>query len=395
MGVVLRKKCVRTANLVYSLVTALSWFQFAVVLISLLRRTLPTGSRSTHHPGVIHSATVIIAAHNEEGTITRSLRAWQQCTPGPKSILLIDDGSSDGTALKARALSGSMSNLDVWSIKHVGKAQALNLAVKAVDAEIVVIADADTVPHSNVLSSLLLPFSDTNVVLVSASPRAVVSPFLNWLRDIESSMGANLTRHMGNTWNCHILAYGALSAFRRASLLQVGGHPSHLISEDIAITLRMQEIGRVVFASNALAYTYSVPGLHNLEQHRRWLLGALQAVTVHSIDRFRRKKQPPICIIYYVIFRLILPAFAPLLDYFVMASYVKESPKAALKRMGLGLVPSTLTGLLALSLDRRAPQAFMLLPLAQLIIRQYTVILFLYTGICAMARVPLRWRHCP
>jgi cellulose synthase/poly-beta-1,6-N-acetylglucosamine synthase-like glycosyltransferase len=76
---------------------------------------------------------------------------------------------------------------------------------------------------------------------------------------------------------------GAIGAFRRSALDQVGGVPRETLAEDTDLTIAVLRAGwRVVYAETAVAWTEAPATLRQLWMQRyRWCYGTLQAMWKH------------------------------------------------------------------------------------------------------------------
>ncbi len=94
------------------------------------------------------SVAVVIPAYNEQDTVGDVVRAALLLTP---QVVVVSDGSSDGTAQAARVAGASVLELS----ENVGKGPALYAALQHADAEYVVMLDADlvglTLEHLHIL----------------------------------------------------------------------------------------------------------------------------------------------------------------------------------------------------------------------------------------------------
>jgi biofilm PGA synthesis N-glycosyltransferase PgaC len=121
--------------------------------------------------GPLPDVTVIVPAKDEEVVIEATLRSLD-ALDYPRELLhivLIDDGSTDATQARARAVSESMRH--AVQIVHfdvsAGKARRLNALVRTLDTEFVLLLDADHWVEVDLVQSMLNAFgSDREVACV-------------------------------------------------------------------------------------------------------------------------------------------------------------------------------------------------------------------------------------
>lgn len=92
------------------------------------------------------SQTVIVPAYNESFRIEASLRTilgYLSRQTYASNVLLVDDGSSDGTAEVARRLVSDHPLLEVHSIPHAGKAAAVLYGLERATGDLILFSDAD------------------------------------------------------------------------------------------------------------------------------------------------------------------------------------------------------------------------------------------------------------
>ncbi len=104
---------------------------------------------------------MIVPAYNASSTIDRCLTALARQTESdePLEIIVVDDGSVDGTAQKAAMHAG----VRVVPMAHRGPAAARNAGVEIAHGEIVLFTDADCAPTDGWLDSMLAAFADPRV----------------------------------------------------------------------------------------------------------------------------------------------------------------------------------------------------------------------------------------
>ncbi|MGB0851276.1 MAG: glycosyltransferase, partial [Bacteroidia bacterium] len=115
------------------------------------------------------TVSIVVPFRNEEvhlEALLRSLRGLVK-TNIDIEVLLIDDHSADRSLSIIEDFSGEL-NLKVLSLQgSYGKKEALKLGWKSATSEIIVQTDADCVVQADWLTSMLLPFQNSRVMLAS------------------------------------------------------------------------------------------------------------------------------------------------------------------------------------------------------------------------------------
>ena len=114
------------------------------------------------------SSSVIVAAYNAVGTIGQCLEGpLNQFVPREKyEAIVVDDGSTDSTPEI-----GAKYEVVVLSQPRQGAGQAGNLGVHQANGEIIPFTDADRVPASNWLATLLSAFIDHEIAAAKGAYR--------------------------------------------------------------------------------------------------------------------------------------------------------------------------------------------------------------------------------
>ena len=214
---------------------------------------------------------IIIPAYNEAKNIEEAIRAALSQDYPSIEVIVVDDGSEDGTY--ERALSLKDPRLRVVQIDHGGKTKALNRGLEISAGEIIVTTDADGVLERNAVSRLVERFYSDDIVAVGGQVRVRGRRFLELAQDIEHLRIATFRR--AKELENLSLAPGPVSAFRKNALLRIGGFVEDLV-EDYATTLALKRLGSVVYAPHAKVWVKMPAGLRALwRQRRRWFLGDL------------------------------------------------------------------------------------------------------------------------
>jgi cellulose synthase/poly-beta-1,6-N-acetylglucosamine synthase-like glycosyltransferase/peptidoglycan/xylan/chitin deacetylase (PgdA/CDA1 family) len=266
-------------------------------------------------PGI----SVVIPAFNEAAGIAATVRSMVASNyPGELEVIVVDDGSTDDTAGIVRRL--RLPGVRVISQPNAGKPAALNRGTAEAWFDILVLADGDTVFARNALIRLALRMRDPDVGAVSGNTKvANRRGLLGRWQHLEYVMGFNLERRMFDILGTIPTVPGAIGAFKRAALDDVGGLSSGTLAEDTDLTMAICRSGwRVVYEPRALAWTEAPSTLRQLWRQRyRWCYGTMQCMWKHKRSvieggpsgHFGRR-----CLIYLSLSQILLPLLAPVVD---------------------------------------------------------------------------------
>jgi len=229
--------------------------------------------------------TVIIAARNEERCIGETIAAINRTDyAGPVSVILADNGSTDGTCDAARQTAADLGvALRIISELTPGKSNALNTALQHVETPYVVTVDADTLLHRESLRRLVARLesapSDTAAVAGTVLVRNSRLNLLTRMQEWDYYLGIAAVKRMQGLYQATLVAQGAFSIYLTAGVRRVGGWPD-AIGEDIVVTWRLMEHGdRVLFEPTAVAFTDApVKVRHFMRQRARWARGMLEGI---------------------------------------------------------------------------------------------------------------------
>ena len=344
---------------------------------------------------VTEPVTVLVPAYNERECITNTVRSLMD-SDHPIEIVVIDDGSTDGTADIVDAL--RLPNVRVVRQENQGKPAALNNGIAHARHDIVVMMDGDTVFERSTVRELVQPFGDPRVGAVAGNAKVGNRDRLigSW-QHIEYVMGFNLDRRMYDVLRCMPTIPGAVGAFRRQALERVGGMSDDTLAEDTDITMAMHRDGwHVVYAERARAWTEAPESVRQLwSQRYRWSYGTMQAIWKHRralvergpSGRFGRVGLPLVSL-----FMVLAPLLAPLIDVFLLYGLVfGPTQKTIVAWFGVLLVQAVCAAY-AFRLDRERMRHLISLPLQQILYRQLMYVVLLQSWITALTGGRLRWQ---
>ncbi|MFF1652159.1 bifunctional polysaccharide deacetylase/glycosyltransferase family 2 protein [Streptomyces sp. NPDC058255] len=353
------------------------------------------GGKFSWGPTVTRPVTVIVPAYNEKECIANTLKSLAKSTH-PIEIIVVDDGSEDNTSEIAESL--GMPNVRVIRQENAGKPAALNNGVRNASYDIVVMMDGDTVFEPDAVHQLVQPFADPEIGAVAGNAKVGNrNTMIGAWQHIEYVMGFNLDRRMYDLLRCMPTIPGAIGAFRRDAVLEVGGMSEDTLAEDTDITIAMHRAGwRVVYQEHARAWTEAPGSLKQLwSQRYRWSYGTMQALWKHRKSltdkgpsgRFGRVGMPLV-----VLFQIVTPVFAPLIDVFTVYSMIFVDFQAALLAWLGVLAIQLVCAAYAFRLDREKYRYLAMLPLQQLAYRQMMYLVLIHSCVTALTGGRLRWQ---
>ncbi|RFU40985.1 glycosyltransferase [Actinomadura logoneensis] len=340
------------------------------------------------------SVTVVVPAYNEEAGIAATVRSLLDTDyPGPFEVIVVDDGSTDRTAEIVEGL--ALPGVRLMRKPNGGKPGALNVGIAASQGEILVLVDGDTVFQRDTIRHLVAPLvADPAVGAVSGNTKvANRKGLLGRWQHLEYVIGFNLDRRMFDLARCMPTIPGAIGAFRRRTLVSVGGVPTDTLAEDTDLTMAICRGGwRVVYAEHALAWTEAPNSLRQLWRQRyRWCYGTLQAMWKHRRAVVERGPFGRRCLLYLTTFQVILPLFAPAVDLFAVFGLAFMDPVAPLTMWALFALAQVAAGGYALWLDGEKLRPLWTMPLQQIVYRQLLYLVVVQSVVTAVLGTRLRW----
>jgi cellulose synthase/poly-beta-1,6-N-acetylglucosamine synthase-like glycosyltransferase len=350
----------------------------------------------TPDPAFTPGVSIVVPACNEAVVIARGVRSLATGDYPELETIVIDDGSGDGTAEVVERL--GLAGMRVLRQANAGKAAALNTGIAAAAHDIVVTVDADTVFEPDTVRRLVQPFRDARVGAVSGNTKVGNRRGLlgRW-QHIEYVVGFNLDRRMYETLQCMPTVPGAIGAFRREALRAAGGVSGATLAEDTDLTMAIGHAGwHVVYAQDARAWTEAPATLSALWRQRyRWAYGTIQSLWKHrhavrrpGAGRIGRRAIP-----YLVLFQVLLPLAAPLIDLFAIYGILFLDPwRIVAYWLGFNLFQLVLAAY-AFRLDGERLRGLVWLPLQQFVYRQLMYLVVIESVLTALSGLRVGWHH--
>jgi cellulose synthase/poly-beta-1,6-N-acetylglucosamine synthase-like glycosyltransferase len=233
---------------------------------------------------------LLIIAHNEEKVIGRKIENSLDLNyPKDKiEIIVVDDGSNDRTRDIVREYEKFGVKLIEQSPRR-GKASAINLGLKNVNGEVIVITDANSMFHKDAIKNLVRHFSIPVVGGVGGryEPKNLEGTHIGFgnlmywklerfIRERESSIDSIVGMN------------GNIMAIRRGIIERID---ENLLTEDFDITVSLREKGfRVLYDPEAFSWKPAPKSLKDeIIQKKRRIIGTIQTLLRHKSVLFNPK----------------------------------------------------------------------------------------------------------
>jgi len=306
--------------LLLALARMLFIFVLAIAQGRKIRREKPVGPAP--RTGLV---SVIVPAYNEElhaaDTVANLLLSEIQ----EKEIVFVDDGSTDGTLDAVRRRYGSDPRVQVLAKPNGGKASALNAGIAGAKGEVVVCIDADTRLRPDAIPILLEQLSDSGAAAVAGNVKVGnEGTILTRWQAIEYITSQNADRRAFDLLNCITVIPGAIGAFRKNALVQIGGFSSDTLAEDCDVTIRLLRERLVVrYNERAIAYTEAPSTFRTfIRQRFRWSFGIMQNIWKHRDVLFDSDFGTLgwVALPNMLVFQILLPLLSPVADAVMILS---------------------------------------------------------------------------
>jgi peptidoglycan/xylan/chitin deacetylase (PgdA/CDA1 family)/spore germination protein YaaH/GT2 family glycosyltransferase len=299
---------------------------------------------------------VVIAAYNEVRVIERTVRALLDSDWTRLEVVVVDDGSTDGTDRVIDAAFAHDPRVRLLRQQNAGKAAAINRGIAQARGELLIGLDADTLFAPDTVSRLVRPFADPRVGAVAGNIQVGnrTNPLTRW-QALEYATSQNFDRRACAVLDAIPVVPGCIGAWRLTAVQEAGGYQSDTLAEDADLTWRVHRTGWSIRCDNtALAYTEAPESLSALLKQRfRWTFGTLQVLFKHRDLLFRPSAgwlgmavAPSLWI-----FQLLLPILAPAADLGLVLAALSGRLEAAAGYAAAFFAMELAAAALALHLD--------------------------------------------
>jgi cellulose synthase/poly-beta-1,6-N-acetylglucosamine synthase-like glycosyltransferase len=293
------------------------------------------------YSGLDPAISLLVPAYNEEASIADSIRSMLQLNYANVEIVVINDGSKDGTLavlqrefalepfpqamherlatqpVRAVYRSRLHPTLRVIDKDNGGKADSLNAGINLASHELFCGVDADSILERDSLQKVVKPFQrDPRVVASGGTVRVangcdIEGGFLTrvnlprnlWaLFQVVEYLRAFLFGRLGwSQLNAMLIISGAFGLFRKDVVIEVGGYKPKTIGEDMELVVRLHRHlraqgrdYRIEFVPDPVCWTEAPEDMQTLRNQRiRWQRGLSESLVPHMGLMFNRRGGAP------------------------------------------------------------------------------------------------------
>ncbi len=205
---------------------------------------------------------VIIPTYNREKVLQEALEAYgQQSLPQERfEILVIDDGSTDGTKETVKKVCGEQPNIRYFHQEHSGPAKARNLGIANTRSGIIMFTGDDCIPDKNLLQEHLRLHKKGDAIAVLGHidwhPDLEVTPFMRYINTDTQFSYPKIKEHPENI--PFIYFYTSNISIPKRYLGLAGNFDPEFtdaVFEDVELGYRIWKTGvRIIYNKHAATY---------------------------------------------------------------------------------------------------------------------------------------------
>jgi hyaluronan synthase len=301
----------------------LNAYSIGVGAFILSRFVIALFYRPPRDVGLEPTVSIIITAYNEADAIERTLECCYAVNyPRHKlQVIVVDDGSTDGTREELMRASQRWQDLQVVGFKeNKGKREAMAAGARIASSDILVYVDSDSFLRSDSIRKIVQGFADPAVAAVSGHTEVanLQSNGLTKMQEVRYYVAFRIMKAAESVFGAVTCCPGCFSAYRRSCVMPVLDRWLHqrflgvqaTFGDDRSLTNYLLRNYKVIYSSEAVATTI-VPELHGrfLKQQLRWKKSWLRECLIAS--SFIWKKHPIAALSFYA--QLTFPIIAPLI----------------------------------------------------------------------------------
>ncbi|MEK7453182.1 MAG: glycosyltransferase [Patescibacteria group bacterium] len=245
---------------------------------------------------------VVIPAWNEEVGLLDAVKTVLKSNYSNVEVIVVNDGSTDNSHkimldyvnwYKEYNHSNYPINLKYYYKENAGKGMALNYGIEKSVGKIIISIDADCTLTPDTIGNFVKYFRDPRVMAAVGNVKiGNTNTILGTIQYLEFLFSFYFKKAESFLNTIYIIG-GAAGAFRREVFDEVGFYNPLNITEDIDLSVRIQDSGMtIVYANDAVVYTEGASTIEGLiKQRLRWKCGRFQTFKEHKHLFFSTKNK--------------------------------------------------------------------------------------------------------
>jgi peptidoglycan-N-acetylglucosamine deacetylase len=331
------------SKLNWTIVTIIYWIErfiyrlFTIgIVLSIMRLLFVAGMASVQkrkkRKSVISfikpKVSLIVPAFNEQVNAVKNIQNLLTSDYPDFDIIFVDDGSTDNTYNNVKEAFAGNDKVMVLTKPNGGKSTALNYGIANSKADIVICIDADTQLVDNAITKLVEHFTGDEIAAVAGNVKVGnAHNLLTKWQSLEYITSQNFDRRAFDLLNCITVIPGAIGAFRKDIISEVGGFTTDTLAEDCDLTIKILRAGYTVrYAETALAYTEAPEAIKMfLRQRFRWSFGIMQNLWKNrdALFNIKYKSLGFIALPNILFFQFLLPIFSPFAELMMILGFLE------------------------------------------------------------------------
>lgn len=304
---------------------------------------------------------IIIPAHNEEVTVTDTVKSLLNIEYDKYEIIIVDDGSIDNTSkvlidyfnmhkvhrpidkqIKCKreeyVYETNELRVPVTIVRKAqgGKADALNMGINVSQYPYFICIDADSMLQYDSLKNITEPMLEREDIVACGGLIRISNDvcfengrvkkyrlpknILAAMQVLEYDRSFFASRIMLDEFNGNLIISGAFGLFKRDLVIAVGGYDTNTVGEDMELVMKLHVFCKlhnmkysIKYVPNAICWSQAPEKLKDLiKQRRRWHIGLFQSMTKYK-ELFLNMKFGMISFVSYLYF-LIYELLSPMIE---------------------------------------------------------------------------------
>lgn len=267
----------------YPVVMSLVWIAGSIIFYFYRERKQNLDFENIDWPAI----SILVPCYNEAATITETIERLVNLSYPNKEIIAVNDGSSDETASLLYDLAARYDTVRFIDCQeNRGKANALHLALHASTTEYLVCVDSDAILEDTAPYYLVYNFLHRGERLgaVTGNPRIRNrNTLLGRLQLVEYASIIGSIKRTQRILGKIMTVSGVVVAFRKKALIDVGLWDRDMITEDIAVSWKLQKnYWDIRYEPRALCWMLVPEKLGGyFNQRVRWAQGGQEVILRH------------------------------------------------------------------------------------------------------------------